>query len=87
MLAALPAACGDESVLGGISAKGAYSARITGVALSATAASRTFARLADALRPPKSGWRVTSGAIGAAAGGGTVEFECRLDFDSEGQFR
>ena len=87
MLAAVPEACGDESVLGGIAAKSAYSARITGVALSADAAARTFARLAEALKPPKSGWRVTPGAIGAAAGGGTVEFACDLEFDSEGQFK
>ena len=87
MLAAVPNACGDDSVLGGITAKGAYSARITGVALSADAAARTFARLAEALKPPKSGWRVTPGPIGAAASGGTVEFACDLEFDSEGQFR
>lgn len=87
MLAAVPNACGDDSVLGGITAKGAYSARITGVALSADAAARTFARLAEALKPPKSGWRVTPGSIGAAASGGTVEFACDLEFDSEGQFR
>lgn len=87
MLSSLPAACGDESVLGGITARGAYSSRMTGVALSADAASRTIARLAEALKPPRSGWRVTPGPIGAAAGGGTVEFACDVEFDSEGQFR
>lgn len=87
MLAAIPGACGDEGVLKEIRATGAYSAKVSGVALSADAAARAFMRLTEALKAPKSGWVVTPGAIGAASSGGTVEFSCSLDFDPQGQFR
>lgn len=87
LLEAVPKACRDESVLKTMTATGAYSAQLTGLALSPDAATRTFVRLTDELKPPKSGWRLTPGSIQAPAAGGTVRFECRLEFDSEGQFK
>ena len=87
LLEAVPKACRDESVLKTMTATGAYSAELTGLALSPEAATRTFVRLTEELKPPKSGWRLTPGAIQAPAAGGTVRFECRLAFDPEGQFK
>ncbi len=87
LLEAVPKACRDESVLKSLSATGAYSAELAGLALSPDAATRTFVRLTDALKPPKSGWRLTPGAIQAPAAGGTVHFSCTLEFDAEGQFK
>ena len=86
-LEAVPSACTDESVLKNLQATGAYSVHLTGLALSADAATRTFVRLSEALKPPKSGWQLTPGAIEAPANGGTVTFECDLVFDPEGQFK
>jgi len=87
LLEAVPKACRDESVLKSVKATGAYSAQLTGLALSTASATRTFVRLTEELKPPKSGWRLTPGAISSPADGGTVTFECQLDFDSEGQFK
>lgn len=87
LLEAVPQACRDESVLKSVKATGAYSAQLTGLALTTDAATRTFVRLTEELKPPKSGWRLTPGTINSPAGGGTVTFECQLDFDPEGQFK
>ncbi len=87
LLEAVPRACRDESVLKSVKATGAYSAQLTGLSLSTEAATRTFVRLSEELKPPKSGWRLSPGAVNSPAGGGTVTFECQLDFDPEGQFK
>lgn len=87
LLAAIPAACQDDAVVKSIKSAGAFSAELSGVALSAEAAGRVCVRLSEALKAPKSAWRVRPGTVGAAAAGGTVGFSCQLDFDPEGQFR
>lgn len=87
LLDAVPGACADESVMRRIEATGAYSAKLVGASLSAESAAKTLVRLTDALSPPRSGWVVRPGAIGANAAGGMVNFECVVEFDPEGQFR
>lgn len=87
LLEAIPSACSDEAVVKSLQSTGAFSARLSGVALSAEAAGRVCKRLSDALKAPKSAWHVHPETVGAAAAGGTVDFSCQLDFDPEGQFR
>ncbi len=91
MLAALPSACRDESVVRSIrpqqSDNDGFTAEVSGVSLSAEAAGRTLLRLTDALASPKSAWKVTPGSLGAQTSGGTVGFSCSLAFDPNGAFK
>lgn len=87
LLEALTTACRDESVLKEVKARGPYAVHLTGLALSPEAATRTFVRLTDELKPPKSGWRPAPCQLERPAAGGTVVFACDLEFDPEGQFK
>ena len=84
LLEAVPKACRDESVVRGLRA-GEEPAGIvlSGVALSAEAATRTVARLTDELAARKSGWTVRPGTVGGQAAGETCVFDAACAFDPE----
>ena len=84
LLEAVPAACADESVVRGIAAgENDFEVRLSGVALSAEAATRTVSRLAAALAARKSGWTLKPGSQGVQAEGGSCAFDCVFAFDPE----
>lgn len=80
LLSAVSGVCGDEVVVRSIASDGAFSAEISGVALSAEAAGRFFVRMAEALHG-KGGWRIAPGKV--VSSGGTVSVSCRAEFDVE----
>lgn len=86
LLEALPCACKDEVVVKDVSSPEEFTAKISGNAVSADAASRFFVRLTEVLKAPKSAWQVKPGTIGGSVAS-TVPFSCVLVFDPLGQFR
>lgn len=84
LLESVPKACRDESVVRGIRAGAEPSELVlSGVALSAEAATRTVARITEALAGRKSGWSVHPGAVGEQAAGETCVFDISFTFDPE----
>lgn len=72
------AACGDKAVLKSIDG-GVFSMRLTGVAVTASAAADVLVALSDAAT--RQGWRIVSGPIDVLTPGLTAEFKCELTHD------
>jgi len=78
VMEAIAEACGDKAVLSSIDG-GAFELRLTGVAVTATAAADTLVALADAAA--KRGWRMATGPIRVQTPGQTAEFQCEITYD------
>lgn len=88
LLVAIPKACGGESVLVSVEpGDEGFVAAVRGSSLSPAAAARVSTLLAEELRTPKSAWVLRPGRIGAVSPGGTVPFECALEFDPNRSFQ
>ena len=78
ILEAIAEACGDRAVLSSLDG-GAFTLRLTGVAVTASGAADTLVALADAAA--KRGWRLSTGPITVRTPGQTAEFKCELNHD------
>jgi len=78
ILEAIAIACGDRAVVSSLDG-GAFSLRLTGLAVSATAASDTLVALTD--EAGRRGWRLSPGPIAVRTPGQTTEFKCELRHD------
>jgi len=78
VLEAIADACGDRAVLSSLDG-GAFTLRLTGVAVTAAAAADTLVALTDAAA--KRGWRLSTGPITVRTPGQTAEFKCEITHD------
>jgi len=78
ILEAIALACGDRAVVSSLEG-GAFSLKLTGLAVSAAAASDTLVALTDEAR--LRGWRLSPGLIAVRTPGQTTEFKCELAHD------
>lgn len=78
ILEAISAACGDRAVVSSLDG-GAFSLRLAGVAVTASAAADTLVALTD--EAARRGWKLTTGPITVRTPGQTAEFKCELKHD------
>ena len=82
ILEAVSGACSDEGVVNGVRAgEDPFEFGISGVALSAEAATRVVARLSDALAACGGGWTLKPGSVEVRAAGDASSFACSFLFE------